>query len=365
MSHESVGILGIGTYIPEEVRSNDYWPQRIQLEWAERRRRNAGLAAVMEADSPLKTTTSPGEQIITSELERSKGDTFQGVKERRVMPDGMASSDMEMLAAQQALTHSQIRPNDIDFILTHSLVPDRLGFPNACILQRALEVPERSLVMATEGASNSFQQQLTLGRGLIQSGLFRYGLVIQSAAPSRLLHIEDQISVTLGDGAAATVIGPVPKGYGILGSAHCSDGSINPTATCDPIGSPWYSGERNVFHVVDARQGRRMLLRVADISAQVITEALKQGGQSSSNVDFYASHQGADWMRRVTQEYSGLHRAKFVDTFSWTGSLWSANLPYQLSEGLRLGLIKDGDLVAMFSGGTGITWSSTVLRWGR
>ena len=43
----------------------------------------------------------------------------------------------------------------------------------------------------------------------------------------------------------------------------------------------------------------------------------------------------------------------------------SCNLPLQLALGVREGLLRDGDVVAMHTGGTGIIWSGTVLRWGR
>ncbi|MFD3330860.1 3-oxoacyl-ACP synthase III family protein [Streptomyces sp. NPDC058701] len=363
MKHLNVGIYGVGTYLPDQVRSNDFWSEPARRSWVERRRRQAGLTAVLKA-GPKNAEAGPGEQIIISELERSKDDIFQGVDERRVMAEEMVSSDMEVSAAEQALACSGIRAQDVDFILTHSLVPDRLGSPNASAVQRQLGMRQDTLAMATEGACNSFQQQLLLAQAMIQTGSFRHGLIIQSAAPSRLLHMEDQISVTLGDGAAAAVLGPVSAERGILGAAHFCDGSVSPTAVCDPIDSPWYSARRNVFHVVDSKQGRKMLLSVADISNRAINEALRKAGLTAPDIDFYASHQGAKWMRRITQEHAGLASARFVDTFSRTGSLFSANIPFQLAEGCRMGMINDGDAVAMFSGGTGITWAATTLRWG-
>ena len=32
----SVGILGVGSYLPEQVRTNDWWPRSIVDEWEEK-----------------------------------------------------------------------------------------------------------------------------------------------------------------------------------------------------------------------------------------------------------------------------------------------------------------------------------------
>jgi 3-oxoacyl-[acyl-carrier-protein] synthase-3 len=71
------------------------------------------------------------------------------------------------------------------------------------------------------------------------------------------------------------------------------------------------------------------------------------------------------WFRPVTQQFAGLDHAKSVDTFQSTGSLSAANIPFGLYVAEREGRLRHGDAAVFFAGGSGETWSSVALRWGR
>ncbi|MGK3981720.1 3-oxoacyl-[acyl-carrier-protein] synthase III C-terminal domain-containing protein [Sorangium sp. So ce136] len=51
--------------------------------------------------------------------------------------------------------------------------------------------------------------------------------------------------------------------------------------------------------------------------------------------------------------------------FGLTGSLSASNIPSALAVAEREGRLQQGDVVATHAGGSGICWSSAVLRWGR
>ena len=71
------------------------------------------------------------------------------------------------------------------------------------------------------------------------------------------------------------------------------------------------------------------------------------------------------WLREVTQEYNGMTRARWVDTYKTFASLSGGNIPLLMNIAKREHLLRDGDLVLVFSGGTGETWSAVLMRWGR
>ncbi len=93
-------------------------------------------------------------------------------------------------------------------------------------------------------------------------------------------------------------------------------------------------------------------------------EALASAGATAADVDYYASHQAQRWLRKVTSDLIGFTKARGVDTFPWAGSVLAANIPLQLDVAQREGLLRDGDLVATYAGGVGVTSSAMVLRWG-
>jgi 3-oxoacyl-[acyl-carrier-protein] synthase-3 len=130
-------------------------------------------------------------------------------------------------------------------------------------------------------------------------------------------------------------------------------------------GKRWYDDGRVVCYLEDRAMAQAIILGSVDRCRDVVTEALAKIGKKPSDVDFYAGHQGGPWLRRVTQKFTGMDNARYLDTFKTFGNLGAANIPLMLSMASKEGLLHDGDLVASFSAGTGQIYSSIVLRWGR
>jgi 3-oxoacyl-[acyl-carrier-protein] synthase III len=364
----SVGIHGVGAYLPPDVRQNQWWPESLVSKWrgdhtdrSFQRIVNASEDAVGGAAPPM----TEGARMVLERQSALKQDMFQGVVERRVMLEGVVSSDMETAAAREALAQSEVDPKDIDLLLTYSQCPDTLCVPNACIVHRDLGLPEKCFTVAMDGVCNSFLLQLSMAEQMIAAGRSRFALLVQSSGISRLLNREDQFSIFFGDGATAAVVGPVTAGRGILGRAHRTDGNWSRGAMCGIPGRRWYDEGRVIAYVDDPRMARQMLLAIPDRARQVVSEALAEAGLGSEDIGFYACHQGTAWMRAITQEYLGLINARSADTFSWTGSLSASNIPFMLVTGQRSQSLRDGDPVVLFTGGGGMTWSALVLRWGK
>lgn len=359
MSVESTGILGIGTYLPEQIRKNDWWPESIVQTWRERMGARITRGRESEADE-----LSDGAKKTLAAMAELAPDPFRGITERRVMAEGQLASDMATVAAAEALKAAQVKPAEIDLIMSVDLTPDYINLVSGCVVQKNLGIPEACFSINADAVCNSFQMQLTLADALIKTGRARRALLVQTSAITRLGQRDEPHSAWWGDGATAVVVGPVSKGKGLIAAAHRSDGTLHKALLCGVPGGRWFDASRAVAYSEDTRAARVTFLTVADRARQILGEALAQAGLSPGDVDFYASHQATRWMPKVTQEHAGLTRAKIVETFPWAGTVSAANLPLVLSVGQREGLVKDGDVVAMFSGGTGMTWSGTVLRWG-
>jgi 3-oxoacyl-[acyl-carrier-protein] synthase-3 len=353
---QRIGLLGVATYLPQETRRNDWWPAETVERWRTVR---------PPPSSPGELT--PGMARVAAAMADQAVDPFGGVVERRVMPHGMTASDMEALAAERAIAHAQSHAGmdrqEIDILFTHTAVPEYLLSNTACVLHRALGLAPGCFTMQADGSGHSFLMQLTLAEHMIAAGRARYALLVQSSAASRLVDREDPHSPLLGDGAAAVVVGPAPRG-GLLASAHRTDGSYPRALVASVPGGAWYDGGRIILHRAQPEATRRLFLETADRAYEVVTAALRDAGHAPDDVDFYAVHQGTPWLRRVTQDFIGLSRARCVDTFANTGYLFSASIPLVLETAQRQGMLNHGDLVVMQGGGVGSTYGATALRWG-
>jgi 3-oxoacyl-[acyl-carrier-protein] synthase III len=357
-----VGILGVGVYLPDEIRTNDFWPAAVAATWLQKWQER--LPSMSNWYSEDEQAPSSGIAQVLAALMDIKNDPFQGSIERRVAPLDMPSSQMEIRAAKDALERANIPASEIGMLVSYSSVPDYLTTPNACAVHSALGLPEKCFTFSVEAACNSFLLQLSLAEKMIRCGQARYALLVQSSNFTRLIPSDQSPSPMFGDGATAVVVGAVADELGILGQSHHTDGRLHCALATGVPGKRWYDEGRNVFYANNLDLARQQIVVVADHSRQVITEALDDAGMATKDVDFYAPHQGTAWLRAVTQKFAGLDGARYTDTFRFAASLSAANIPLVLATAQREKNLRKGDVVAMFGGGAGETWSSVVMRWG-
>ncbi|TPV94960.1 MAG: 3-oxoacyl-ACP synthase III family protein [Myxococcales bacterium FL481] len=352
-----VGILGIGTYLPPSIRTNDWWPTDVVERW------RAGLAKKF-GSMPSRESAPRGAQMVLDAMATLRDDPFQGARTRHVLEPGVPVSTMEVAAGRQALARADVRPDKIDLLICYCNVPDYLTVPNAPVVHQKLELPEACISFDVESACNSFATQMELAWRMIGSSAANYALLVQSNAVRAFCKTEDPFSAWFGDGATAVVVGPVSRDRGLLGTAHLTDGSCHDGLVGRSGPGEWHQG-RVELSVKSKASVRKMLLEIPRMGDSLITRALSMAGMDRREIDFFACHQGTVWLRSVVAEYAGIESAKSFDCFPETTSLSAANIPYVLSVADSTGLLDDGDCVATYSGGSGITSSSLVLRWGR
>ena len=352
-----VGIVGIGAFLPEAVRRNDWWPSHVVESWKE----DALKKAARERPEP--DTLSESARLVFEAMADYANDPFQGAVERRILDPQYPSSYMEIRAAEEAIKTANMVPSDIDALLSFSFIPDYLATPNSCLLHRELGLPEKCFTMSTESACNAFLLQLGLAQQLIAGGMAKNVLLVQSNAVGRVIPQETPFSAWFGDGATAAVASQVGEGYGILGQSHRTDGTLHDALVIGVPGKRWYEDGPLVAYAHNRRNTLTMLLRLPEFGDTVLQDISEDTGLSRDEIDFYACHQPNPWFRRVTQEYMGLRKAVSIDTFPWAGSLSAANIPLVLATAHKEGTLKNGDLVAMYSGGSGVTFSGNVSRW--
>ncbi|MCC6807933.1 MAG: hypothetical protein IT381_10955 [Deltaproteobacteria bacterium] len=352
-------VTGISLKLPATVRDNTFWSAGTVERWMQKPKRSNVLVA--EASESL----TAWQRRIVEEMAAANAMPFLGTKERRVFKADESIVEFELSAARAAMADAGIAPQALDFLISYSAVPEYLHTTgNGPLLHRELGLRPDARTIFVEAACNSFQAQLDIADMLIATGQGKLGLLTQSAAASRVLDLEDPASLLFGDGASAAVVGRAADGFGVLSSAHLTDGSVYGGTVTSVPGRRWYEAGAVVFHANDRALGRKMLLSIADAAEDVSKRALAKAGVSAKEIRFFAGHQAVSWVQRIMQEAAGVAHAKRVDTFPYCGTLTASNLPASLSIGAKEGLLREGDLVLLCSGASGQTLSSTVMRWG-
>jgi 3-oxoacyl-[acyl-carrier-protein] synthase-3 len=357
MDNKSVGILGLGTYLPEHVRTNDHWPAAIVDRWLEGQK-TWGPRQIAAVDA-----VTEGVRKSMAAIQEQHVDPFQGSRERRVIADDEVSSDLEVRAARAALASAGCPKEDIDVCITHAMVPDYICVNQAGILGDKLGLSRRTMSFSLDGVCTSFLLQLVTAAQYVRGGIAKRVLTTQSSACTRIAPIEQQFSPHLGDGATAAVLGEVPEGLGFIDAAFQTHGDLHKALCLTVPGGRWYDEGNAIAHSEDRSSSRKMQLTAADICKELMSQVLERNNLRPEDVRFFASHQACIWLRRVTQEHSGLINARSADTFSWTASLSSANIPMQVAVAAREGILNEGDLMAFFTVASGMTAGVMLYRW--
>ncbi len=356
--NKSIGILGVGLYLPPTVRKNEYWPDHVVARWKDRAARR-----FQRMRDELEKDRSEVGRMTLEAVAALIDDPFQGARERRVIADDMKASDMETIAAREAIARSGVPLEEIDVVLSHQICPDYINVPSAAVVHGNLGLKERTQAVMVDAACNSFMNQLVLAQGLIATGRARYALLTQSSALTRFPESGEVIDSWNGDAGSAVIVGPVSEGRGLLGYSHQTNGKMWGTLVCGVPGGRWQDARCEIYSE-DPRSNLEWVVTLPHRAKEAVDRALSDSGLGAADVNFYASHQGFKWLHPVTMAAAGLSHAKGVDHFHITAAISSVNLPFQLAMGEREGLLRPGDVVACFQGGTGMTWSGMALRWG-
>lgn len=309
----NAGIIGIGRFLPEKVVTN------------------ADLEKVMDtSDEWIRTRT--------------------GIEERRIANDETNTSDMAYEAAKKSLEHANIQPEEIDLILVATVTPDA-PFPSiACKLQERLGA-KKAAAMDISAACAGFMYGMVTAKQFIESGAYKYILVVGVEKLSKITDWNDRnTAVLFGDGAGAVIMGPVSAGRGILAFELGADGTG---------GKHLYQDE---YIIMNGREVFKFAVRQMGESC---VHVLEKAGLSKEDVDLLIPHQANIRIMEASRQRLELPPEKMSKTVHKYGNTSSASIPLSIVEELEAGKINDDDLIVMVGFGGGLTWGAIALRWGK
>lgn len=313
---KNVGVLGLGTYVPDKVFTN------------------------FDFEKILDTS----DEWITE---------MTGIKERRFAEDDMNTSDMAVLAAEQALQNSGVDKEDIDLVIVATstgdhrfpsvanLVQDRLGLRN---------VPSMDQLAACTG----FIYSMVTASQFIQAGTYKNVLIVGVDKLSKITDFTDRSTAVLfGDGAGAAVMGEVEEGFGIKSFELGSKGSGAPHLYDDAETGKLQMNGREVFKFAVRQMGE---------SSVNVTE---KAGFEADDIDMLVPHQANIRIMDAARERMNMPKEKMSSTIDKYGNTSAASIPLSIHHELKNGKIKSGDNLVLVGFGGGLTWGAICLTWGK
>jgi len=292
--------------------------------------------------------------------------TRTGIRERRVVEEGVATSHIATEAARRVLAQTGTAADDIELIVLASVTPDMMFPATACLVQERLGA-KRAWGFDLSAACSGFLYALTVGAQFVGAGSHRKALVIGSDVMTSILDYQDRATCVLfGDGAGAVILEPADGAQeGILDFAHDIDGSGGPALYMPGGGSLRPASRETVekrMHYVHQDGGsvfKYAVRRMADLAV----ELLARNGFSKDDLALVVPHQANLRIIRAMQERLGIEDRKVMVNIDRYGNTTAATVPLGLCDAVAQGRLHKGDLVMLITVGAGYTSGAMLLRW--
>lgn len=321
------GILGVGSYLPEKIISN------------------FDLEKIMDtSDEWIKTRT--------------------GIRERRIVDESEATSDLATRAALKAIENANLTPEDIDLIIVATITPDMVFPSTACLVQANINAT-KAACFDLESACSGFIYGMTIAKQFIETKIYKNVLVIGAEALSRILDYEDRSTAILfGDGAGAVVMGLVSEG-GILSTNLGSDGNGKDYLNIPAGGSKLPASEetlKNRLHYIKMA-GNDVFKFAVRIMQDASVKCVESANLDIQDIDYLIPHQANIRIIEASAKRLKLDMDKVYVNLDRYGNMSAASIPVALDEAYREGKIKKDDNVVLVGFGGGLTWGASLIRW--
>ncbi|WP_063774840.1 3-oxoacyl-ACP synthase III family protein [Kitasatospora azatica] len=327
----SIGIVGTGSYVPENIVSNE------------------------------EIAAGAG---VTADWIRSK----TGINQRHRAADHEATSDLAAEAARRALRQAGLTADQVSFIVVATSTPDHPQPATASLVQNLIGA-HRAAAFDLNAVCSGFLYALTVGTQMLKAGTdpeAPYGLVIGADIYSRILDYSDRkTAILFGDGAGAVVLGPVPAGLGVVETALIGRGDQHQLIGVSAGGSRNPATARTVaegehFFRMDGRGVRGF---VQEALPAAVDGLLTRAGLPAEQVKHFVPHQANGVMLGEVWPELGLENARMHLTVDQHANTGAASVAITLDDIHRQGALRRGELVMLAGFGGGMNIGAALLRW--
>jgi 3-oxoacyl-[acyl-carrier-protein] synthase-3 len=287
-----------------------------------------------------------------------------GIRERRVCRPDQATSDLAIEAANDLLASNGHHAEDIDLVISTSLVPDMLFPATASLVAEAIGAANAGAFDVQSGCTG-FVYGLAVATAFVSAGIYDTVLVTGAEAVSKTLDWNDRgTCVLFGDGAGAVLVKPSDNGS-IFAFDLGNDGSGAPFLSLPAGGTRLPASHETV----DARQhflqmnGREVYRFATRRVVESCQKTLDDAGLAAADVDLFVPHQAnLRIVEKVASQLGFTDKQVFwnMDRF---GNTSCASIPLCLHDAMAQGRLKKGDRLLIVGFGAGLTWGSCLTRW--
>lgn len=312
-----IEIIGWGHYLPKRLVTNEEVNARITLE-----------------------TSSVDEKVIGN----------VGVSTRYWADEEETVQFMSKMSGEEALQNAGVRPEEIDLLILENwterkYVPDLA--PSVASAIGAKNAMAFDMCTACCGFTTA---STTASMYLLAHPRVKKVLVICTEQFSHRVRPGSKGELIVGDASAAFVLQRNKNtNSGIIDFELGNDGDLKDVVKVKmPEG--WIKSKPELAQVA------------ADLNKRAIDAIFQRNHISVKDIDWYVPHPGTQVVHEEIKNYIGLPEEKFIINFDRVANVSSASIPLVISENVKTGKFKKGDVLMCPAIGSGIYYGAILLR---
>jgi len=309
MKINNIGIIGIGSYVPKKVLTNE------------------------DID------------LLGNDTNSNWTKEKLGIEERRVVEDELPS-DLAYHAAVEAIEDAGIDKNDIDLIIVATSSPDRISPSTAIIMAKRLDIKKPAFDI--NAVCTGFVYGLQMASTLINTKQYKNILLIGADAYSRITDWNRRDCVFFGDGAGAVILSQVEGGW--MSTDLYGDANGKEAFTCH------HSGKFQM-------DGKAVYDFGTSVLPSTIKSSLEKLNLSNDDVNWIVPHQPGHRVLLKTAEILNFPTDRIVFNMTKFANTAGASIPMALDSLYKKDKIKSGDIIVMPAIGSGWTYGVSILKY--
>jgi len=286
-----------------------------------------------------------------------------GIKERRILKGGKATSDMGMEAVNGLLAKTKVKPEEIELLICATITAD-MQFPSTANLICDKAGLKNAWSFDISAACSGFLYAVQMAVQFIEAGTHKKVIVVGADMMSAITDYTDRTTCPLfGDGAGAVLIEPVSTELGVQDAILEADGSGGKHLHMKAGGSLKPASHETV----DAREhyvyqeGQAVFKVAVSKMADVSVEIMKKNKITNDDLAWLVPHQANLRIIDAVARRMEIPREKVMINLEKYGNTTAATIPLCLWEWEPI--LKKGDKLVLAAFGGGFTWGSMYIIW--
>lgn len=318
--------------------------------------------------------------------------TRSGIGQRHYVDPGQSSSDLGIMAAEQALKAAGRTHDDIDALIFATMTPDHFFPGNGPVVQAKMGFRESLPAFDIRQQCSGFLYGFDLADSLIRSGKYARILLIGGDVHTPFMpwqngwdttigledrevtaeereantRIRDRV-VLFGDGAGAVIVEGLEDGdRGFLGSKLYTNGSDIESLYTRGVGfrlRPFVTHKQiDDGDIIPDMNGREVFRQALSKMPESVRAVCESAGKSVEDIDVLLIHQANLRIVEGVAKQLGLGPDRVPHNIERYGNTTAGTLPILYHECVADGRIKPGMLVCFTALGSGLHWGAALYR---